>query len=149
MKKEFVVFLSPGTFVSEQSEKEIKSWDTDKAMEMAHEITERHGATPYGFYFKTRGRNDNDLDSKTIKESGMYFLGGRILTLADVKKEMPNERILISNMEGNGYKRVIINTNSWKSVHPFNDDDTLLDWKPKSAIHGAMAAQPATAANGN
>ena len=29
-KKHFVVFLSPGTFVHEQTSKEVKEWDVDK-----------------------------------------------------------------------------------------------------------------------
>jgi hypothetical protein len=131
----FVTFLSPGTFVHEESTHPIKSWDIAKASEMAHDIVERHGATPFCFYFTTRGRTDRQLDSKEIKRSGRYFLGGKIETLAEVKKRNdPDERILRANMEGNGYKRIIVNTNSWKITQPFESDDTYLEWKPKPKL---------------
>jgi len=81
------------------------------------------------------------LDSKVVKTSGTYFLGGRVLTLNEVKKEMPGEEILISNMECNGYDRIIINTNSWKSCHPFGKNDFLLDWKPRSTTPGAKGRE--------
>ena len=42
MKAHFVTFSSPGTFVHEETTKPIGSWDTEKAIEMAREITERH-----------------------------------------------------------------------------------------------------------
>ena len=69
MKKHFVTFFSPGTFVSETTEKEIDSWDVEKAKELARSIKERHGATPYGFRFITRSRNDDELDSKVSDRS--------------------------------------------------------------------------------
>ncbi len=127
ISQHFVTFLSPGTFVSEETTKPIASWDVEIAVAMARNVTERHNSVPYGFIFTTRSRSEKDLDSKEVKRSKCHYLGGRILTLADVKKEMPNESILISNMECNGIKRVIINTNSWRSVLPFDEGDTLLD----------------------
>lgn len=130
MEKHFVTFFSPGTFVSEADTHEIDSWDANYAQHMARTIFQRHGARPYGFQFSTRGRGPNDLDSKVISQSGMYFLGGAIETLAEVKARAdPSERILLSNMEGNGYDKIIINTNSWKHTAPFVEGDTLLDFK--------------------
>jgi len=126
MKRHFVTFLSPGTFVSEHTEKPISSWDTSKAVKMSKSITERHGARPYGFFFSTRSRSIKDLDSKVSKQSNMYYLGGKILTLEQVKKTMPDDDILIINMEMNEFKEVIVNTNSWKAVLPFNKGDVLL-----------------------
>lgn len=126
MNKHFVTFLSPGTFFSEQTERLIASWDSDKAVAMSKKIKERYGATPYGFYFTTRGRGPKDLDSREIKRSGTYFLGGRILTYEDVEREMPKEDILMRNMKGNGWDKVIINENSWRVIQPFTKKDTLL-----------------------
>ena len=132
MKKHFVTFLSPGTFVAESSEKPIEKWDTKMAMKMADSITERYGATPYGFYFTTRERTAKDLDSKEIKRSGTYFLGGTVKTLADVKAENnPSNRILISNMECNHYDRIIENNNSWRWTQPLDKDDIVLNYTPK------------------
>ena len=76
LEKHFVVFYSPGTFVAESNEKPIDAWDVAQAMEMGRTILQRHNATPYGFRFITRGRNDEDLDSKQIASSPLYYLGG-------------------------------------------------------------------------
>ena len=83
MKKHFVTFLSPGTFVAEESTKPIDSWDVDKAVKMARSIKERHNARPYGFQFSTRERGPDDLDSKVTKQSGVYWLGGKVETRPD------------------------------------------------------------------
>lgn len=137
MKKHFVTFLSPGTFVSETTTKPIESWDVEKAMEMARRIEERHGATPYGFMFETRSRGEKDLDSRTTKTSGIYYLGGVVETLAEVKARVKREgtekenRILISNMEGNRWKRIITNTNSYRFTTQFGEQDTLVPFTPK------------------
>lgn len=127
MKAHFVTFLSPGTFVSEETTKPIASWSVPEAVKLSKKIVERYGAKPYAFRFSTRERGDNDLDSKTTKESGLYFLGGRVMTLPDVEREMPNERILISNMRNNGFKKVVINDNSWRTAQPLHAEDTVLE----------------------
>lgn len=131
-QQHFVTFYSPGTFVAETTTKPIDAWDIEAAKEMAHEITERYGATPYGFRFSTRSRGDADLDSKVTATSGVYYLGGKIETLADLKKRADlNERILRSNMEGNGWDRIVVNENSYRWTQPLQDDDVVLDWKPR------------------
>lgn len=129
MRKHFVEFFSPGTFVSESSIVEIDSWDVNKAIEIAKTIKERHDATPYGFLFITRERNDDELDSKITNKSNMYFLGGKIETIEEIeKRNLPEERILISNMKCNDWDKVITNTNSWKITLPFEKDDILLQF---------------------
>lgn len=131
-QQHFVTFLSPGTFVSEQATQEVDDWDINAAVERAHTIVARHGATPYAFYFTTRGRGSEDLDSKEMDRSCQYFLGGKIETLADVEaRNDPTESILRSNMRMNDIKRVLVNTNSFKSTMPFGDDDILVDFIPR------------------
>ena len=132
MQKHFVTFYSPGTFMSETTSKPIDSWDVEKAKEMAHEVVERYDATPYGFQFSTRSRGDDDLDSKQSAESPFYHLGGKVETLAEVEaRNDPKEEILRSNMRANGYDQIVVNDNSYRSVHPFRKDDVMLDWKPR------------------
>lgn len=128
MKKHFVHFLSPGTLVHEESSYEIDSWDIDKAKKMSKKIKERHGATPFAFFFTTRSRGQDDLDSKVVASSPNYYLGGKIMTLNDVKRQMSSEKILISNMECNKWDRIIINTNSYRITQPLNDDDVVLQY---------------------
>ena len=130
MKKHFVTFCSPGTFVAEQTTKPIDAWDVDKAKKMSKEIKERYGATPYGFFFSTRKRKDDELDSKIIKESGMFYLGGKIFTLKMLKERNdPKDKILISNMECNGWKKIVENNNSWKWTQPLRKGDKVLDYQ--------------------
>ncbi len=133
MEKHFVTFYSPGTFISEQSSKPIDSWNPNAAVDMARGIKERHGALPYGFQFSTRARGPDDLDSKETERSCFYWLGGKVETLEEVEaRNDPKEQVLRSNMRGNGYKRVITNTNSWRFTGPLGDSDIVLDFAPPS-----------------
>ena len=135
MVKHYVTFSSPGTFVAEQTVKEIESWDVCKAVAMSKKINERYGAKPYAFQFSTRQRGANDFDSKETKRSGFYYLGGKIETLADIKKRNdPKEHILISNMECNGWARVVTNINSYRWTQPLNENDVVLDLKTCAPI---------------
>ena len=128
MQKHFVNFYSPGTFLCEETVREIKSWDVSAASLMATEIQERYNATPFGFQFTTRSRDANDLDSKETARSPMYYLGGTIRTIEQVRTDAKDdEDILLRNMEMNGYTRVITNNNSWKFTGPLKDDDIVLD----------------------
>ena len=130
MKKHFVTFYSPGTFMAEESTKPISAWDVDKAVEMARNIKERYAAKPYGFRFSTRERGPDDLDSKVTKTSGLYWLGGKVETLADVERRAdPKEDILRSNMRSNGWDKIVTNTNSWRWTMPLEKGDKVLDVK--------------------
>ncbi len=127
LKQHFVTFFSPGTFVHEETTKEIAQWDVNAAIEMARTIIERHSATPFAFQFSTRGREDHELDSREVDRSGRYYLGGVVLSLSEVKaRNNQKDRILIANMEGNGWDRVVENHNSWQTTQPLEDDDTVL-----------------------
>jgi hypothetical protein len=128
MEKHFVQFLSPGTFVSECSEKPIDAWDVDAAVRMARDIKERHGARPYGFRFVTYQREDDDLNSHETARGSIHYLGGRIETRDQVEaRNDPNEHILLQNMRSNDIKHIIVNDNSWRFTGEFRDDEVLLD----------------------
>lgn len=127
MRKHFVTFYSPGTFVAEQTTKPIDLWDVATAVKMSKAINERYGALPYGFRFSTRERGDADLDSKEACSSPMYYLGGRVETVETIEaRANPNERILLSNMKCNGWDRVIVNDNSWRWTQPLDKNDIVL-----------------------
>lgn len=124
----FVTFLSPGTLVAENTTKPIESWDVDAAVKMARGVKERHGAVPYGFYFTTRERDDDELDSREAARSDFFYLGGRIETLAEIEeRDKPEEHILRSNMRCNGWDRVVVNDNSWRWTQPLKKGDVVLD----------------------
>ena len=127
MKKHFVVFYSPGTFVAEQTTKEIDSWDINKAIEMSSDIKERYNAIHYAFVFITRENDGTKLDSKEIKRSNLYYLGGKIITLKQLKDEnLPNNKTLIQNMERNNWDKVIQTTKGWEWTQPLRDTDVVL-----------------------
>lgn len=129
MEAHFVTFYSPGTFFAEDTTQPIPSWDVDTAKAMARAVRERHGAVPYGFRFTTRRRDDDELDSRVSATSRMYYLGGTVETLAQVKaRATPADRILIRNMEGNHVERIITNDNSWRWTQALKPTDVVLEW---------------------
>lgn len=131
MQKHFVQFMSPGTFVSETTDKPIDSWDVAAATKMARDIRERYNARPYGFRFITRERGVDDLDSHVSATSGIYYLGGTVETRAEVDaRNDPKEQILRDNMRINHIDRIIINDNSWRFTAALGDGDTVLEWTP-------------------
>lgn len=62
--------------------------------------------------------------SDRLNVSPKHFLGGRVMTLEEVEREMPDERILIGNMTVNRWNAVI----HTRSNHylPFDQDDVLV-----------------------
>lgn len=130
MIKHYVTFYSPGTFLSEETTKEIDSWDIDKAKEMARTIKERYGATPYCFKFTTLERGSEDFYPKQIARSkGCYYLGGQIISAEEILAgDDPKEEILRINIRCNDIKKIIINDNSWRFTGEFKDDDVLLEF---------------------
>ena len=131
VSKDFVTFLSPGTFVAEETTKPIDSWDIVIAGKMAREIKERYNATPYGFRFSTRSRGPDDLDSKETARSPMYYLGGKIETLEEIEaRNAPKEEILLSNMRCNKWERIWTTTNGWRWSQPLEPTDVVLEWTP-------------------
>lgn len=128
MEKHFVTFYSPGTFVAETTEKPIDGWDVETAKQMATEIVERYDAKPYAFKFVTRARGDDDLDSKIVKTSQTYYLSGKIETIEEIEsRNDPSDKILLLNMRGNGWGRVITCHTPYRWSQPLQDDDVVLD----------------------
>lgn len=114
--------------MAETTTKPIKSWDVAAAQKMAATITERHNANPYGFQFTTRERGVKDLDSKVVRTSNMYYLKGQVRTVEQVRKDArPDEKILLSNMECNGYSRIITSNTPWRWTQPLEDGDVVLE----------------------
>jgi hypothetical protein len=114
----FIEFFYPGVFVDETSVKEVSSRDIKG-------VNVPQGA--FGFIFfdvMSTKKGGVKMKSKRLNISPMYFYGGRIMTLAEVRREMPSERILIDNMEGNGLVRVIrCRTSNFK---PFEENDVYI-----------------------
>ncbi len=127
IEKHFVTFYSPGTFVAEETQKPICGWDTGVALDMMKTIEERYGARPYGFRFSTRRREVDELDSREIAASPMYYVDVKVETLQEVEQRNdPNEHILRANMRYNGYDRIATTTKGWRWTQPLKADDVIL-----------------------
>jgi len=127
MEQHFVTFYSPGTFFAEATQKPIEAWDADLAVAMSSDIKERYGARPYGFRFSTRARTADELDSKEVAKSPMYYLGGKVETIEEVEaRNAPDEQILRDNMRCNGYDRIWTSTQGWKWTQPLRYDDVVI-----------------------
>lgn len=142
---EFVVFYSPGTLYAEITSKPIPSRDVKLAVQMAETIIERYDAKPYGFRFETRivsepipdGKGGTlDVQSKRVSQTGAYFLGGKLETYDEVvARNDPKEDILRSNMKF-GSPIVCVTTNVYRSTHPFEEYDFVVDAAGEIAERG-------------
>jgi len=128
MKRYFVTFLSPGTFVAESSTKQVESWDIEAAKSLAQGIEERYGATPYGFYFHTMERAPGEWEPRRTATSPTYYLPHcKVETYEEVvARNHPDEQILRDNMRMNDIKRIVVATKGWKWTQPLNDSDVVL-----------------------
>ncbi len=97
----YVEFLHPGIFMSEESVKKVKSRDV---------LELKVPKTAFAFKFfgiKSTIVDGIKLTSERLNISPTYFFGGRIMTLDEVCKELPDARTLISNMKCNHWDRII------------------------------------------
>jgi len=119
MLKHYVEIYYPGGFFSETSTIEIKNREVD------FEIPEN--CFGYRLFDRTEVKQDGELligDRKNI--SGMVYLGEKY-SLSRLKKEFGNKkdyRILISNVEDNGYKGAVkTRRGNWQ---PLTEKDKVL-----------------------
>ena len=135
-QQEYVTFYSPGTFFAESTTKQIATRDPASATALAAEIIERHGARPYGFRFETRivaepisdgAGGTLRVEPKTIDESGIYFIGGKLRFQDDIERDAdPKEEVLLSNMRSNGWPIVVTGMNGYRWTQPFAEGDFLV-----------------------
>lgn len=130
IRKHYVTFVSPGTFMPETNTEEVESWDIEAATQRASEILQRYNARPYSFHFTTVENDGTKMNGEQTDRSPNYFLGGKVLTLQDVKdRNDPDDEILISNMENNNMDRVVENHNSFRATLQLRPDDVVLDFE--------------------
>ncbi|OGH92613.1 MAG: hypothetical protein A2534_00145 [Candidatus Magasanikbacteria bacterium RIFOXYD2_FULL_39_9] len=125
VRKHFVQFLYSGSFFSEDSSKEVAERNPSK-------VEVPQGAFCFSFYDQIVGvaiENGKEIpvSSGMLDKSSNYYYGGKVYTVARLKKEFPNDKTLISNIEGNGYKRAIrCRTGNWQ---PFENGDVFIEEK--------------------
>lgn len=126
--KHFVTFVSPGTFFAEETTQPIDTWDVREAMQRSRAVVERYDQRPHSFYFSTRKRGPEDLDSKQTAASPRHYLGGKVETYAEVvERNDPKEEILRSNMRINGIARVVTTLTPWRHTAALHPGDVVLD----------------------
>jgi uncharacterized protein (UPF0128 family) len=65
-----------------------------------------------------------ELTSERLNLSPMHYYGGKLYTVAELKRDFPNNSTLISNVEGNGYAKAIkCRTGNWQ---PFDKTDIFI-----------------------
>jgi hypothetical protein len=127
VSQNFVMFLSPGTFMAEQTEEEVEAWDVEAACRRANEIVERHRARPYGFLFITRGRSAKELNSREITRSPFYFINCRVETREEIEaRNDPRESTVRANMRINDIKAIARPKSGWDGFFPIRDGDVVL-----------------------
>ena len=99
MTKHYIEFYFQGTIFAETSVKEIKDRN--------EHITPPKGCYGYSFFDREEvSVNGEMLFGKPKNQSGTTFFGEKY-SLDEVKKQFPQEKILISNLESNDYKYVV------------------------------------------
>ena len=138
IEKNYVVFYSPGTFFDEATSKPIEEFgDLSAAAELAKTIEERYASKPYGFRFVTSLEAESipdgrggvmEVRSKKIRESGTYFINGRLRKYDEVVLDNdPKEDILRSNMRCNSMIIIVETDNSWKHRAAFTEEDFVVN----------------------
>jgi len=118
MLKHYVRLFFPGVFFAETSECIIKTRDVNN-------ITIPDNCYGYMFYDREETMlHGVELQSGEINKTGIHYFG-RAMTLAEVKKELPSERILIFKMENNGWDRVVKTRTG--NFQPFEEDDCIVE----------------------
>lgn len=135
-EKIYARFLSPGTFVHEESRVPLETGTVDEALRLSSTLVERHGARPFGFMLLTMlvhepipdGRGGTlEVVPKELERSGMYFLGGQVLRFEEVRAQEPPESVLSRNMENNDFPIVIETVRGYRAANPFRVDDVSID----------------------
>lgn len=120
MKKHYIEWMYPGIIVSETGVEEIPSRRRPNKVPK--------GAFAYRFFDRSEVNLDGEIlrgDRKNV--SGIVYLGGQVMTLEEVKKMPGDNKILISNMETNGWNRVIKTKNGQvMRLHPEDQVDRSL-----------------------
>lgn len=118
MLKHYVEFLYPGIFTSESSSKQVEKRDSNLI-----EIPE--GSFGFRFYdieeFTTE--SGKILKGEIENYSGWYYKGQK-MSLEDVKIQMPEKEILISNMEINGWDYIVFT--KYGQAFPLNINDSVI-----------------------
>lgn len=116
--KHYVEFSYPGAFFSESSARVVSERDPSKV---------RAPKECFGYRFfdrqEAKAEDGEVLVGQARNQSGMHYFG-KVMTLEDVQREMPQDSTLVQNMKGNGWKKVV--KTRFGHFQPFESRDTIV-----------------------
>ena len=115
MTKTYVEIFYPGSLFPESKVREVK----DRTP-----IDLPSGAFAFSFFDQEETIVKGEILVGKQKNRSGRFYAGELFTLAEVKEKFPESRILISNMENNGYAKVVKTVRG--NFQPFMPEDTML-----------------------
>ena len=120
----YVKYMSPETIVTNETVREVLSRDPQRAAREAPE-------SAFGFVFFERVAVTAEIGGEKITTasgernvSATHYIGGEIMTAGQVEALPGDHKILLFNMRGNHWDRVIRARHGW--FQPFRDDDVLV-----------------------
>ena len=122
-----VTFYTPGSFMPNESTKEVPGLDTEQIAAMAPKNA--YSFIVQEFSEKTTTVDGEDFSKKeAVGEPQRFYLGGDLYTVDELKEKFAGDHskeTLIANFEGNDWpKAILCRTGNWQ---PFYDDDVLLE----------------------
>ncbi len=114
--KTYMRIYYPGSFVSETTDREVKDRSIPERPERAYAIE---------FYDREEETLNGEVLVGKAKNFSKTYYWGEVYDLERLKREYGHERILISNIEGNGYKAAIKTVRgNWQT---FGDNDEVIN----------------------
>lgn len=100
VKKTFIEFLHPGFYFKEHSSQQVL--DRNEIVKLPE------NAFAYRYYdHETIEVNGKEFNGERSNVSNITYVDGKVLSIDDVKKSVPNNRILVTNMENHGVDYVV------------------------------------------
>lgn len=122
VKNTYVEFFVQRALFAESMTNKVKTRDVSKI---------KVPKNAFRFRFFDKHIYSETIGGKELKkeeitdESPVYYYGGKVYTIAKLKREFPDNEILIENAKSNGYKKVIrCRTGNWQL---FNKTDVLIE----------------------
>lgn len=129
MEKKFIVFTipEPGSPQPTKITMAAEEHSIELANKMADDLLQQVGIRPSGFHYTTRARGEEDLDSKEISKSPMYYFEGKTLTMDQVKElPEPKRTNMIYNMGAAKCDTVVVMEIKQEIGFPLKPGDVVL-----------------------
>ena len=130
MLKTYAVFLYPGFVVSETSSQLVRPGQVAKTTKgkvwfIYPKLKWPKGAFGVSFHDREEREVDGEMLYGKEKNHSHFFYQGRRMSLEDVKREFPQQDILIGNMERNNIP-FIVYTKAGQAI-PLKDGDSIVE----------------------